>query len=254
MVLASALGWGTGYPDCQRDQCVWITAGGIKLLVRAEVAPIFKGFCDELVQRGYPLGDVADDWGFACRSIRGSTAPSNHSWGLAIDLNATTNPMTSSLVTDFPQWAVELGEKKYGLRWGGRYATRPDAMHWEWVGTPKQAAWLIAALAALPSNQQPPEPPQQEDDMGATEQAQLDSLGQMLSSVGKQIDSLGQKVDSVAANLFDADDRAQLDNVRADVTTAIQEIRVLAQAVGAVAVGDTATAEQIVDEIAERLA
>lgn len=163
MATAAARGWGAGWPDCQRDRCVWIAAGGIRLLVRAEVAPIFKGFCDELVQRGYPLGNVADDWGFACRPIRGTTSsPSNHSWGLAIDLNSTANPMGSTLVTDFPDWAIELGEQKYGLSWGGRYC---DAMHWEWLGTPDQAAWLIAALAALPASEQPPEPPAQEDDM-----------------------------------------------------------------------------------------
>lgn len=162
-MTAAARGWGTGWPDCQRDQCVWITAGGIRLLVRAEVAPIFKGFCDELVQRGYPLGDVADDWGFACRPIRGSDdEPSNHSWGLAVDLNSTANPMGSTR-TDFPAWAVELGETKYGLRWGGRYRSRPDPMHWEWMGTPDDAAWLVAALAALPADQQPPEP--EENDM-----------------------------------------------------------------------------------------
>jgi hypothetical protein len=38
-----------------------------------------------------------------------------------------------------------------------------------------------------------------DDDMGATEQAQLDSLGKMLSGVGAQLDSLGAKVDSIGA-------------------------------------------------------
>lgn len=150
---------------------VTIKAGGISLLVREEVAPLFKGFCDELVQRGYPLADVADDWGFACRPIRGTEnrpkekggpVPSNHSWGLAIDLNATKNPMGSELVTDLPPWAVRLGEEKYGLSWGGRYKSNPDAMHWGFLGTPEEARWLVASLAALPASEQPPEPPLQE--------------------------------------------------------------------------------------------
>jgi hypothetical protein len=158
MADAQARGWGPGWPDCQGSKMVTIHAGGIKLSVRREVAPIFKGFCDELVQRGYPLGAVADDWGFACRQIRGSDKASNHSWGLAVDLNSTENPMGSKLVTDFPAWAVEMGEKKYGLHWGGRYKSRPDAMHWEWLGTPDEAKWLVGALAALPASEQPEEP------------------------------------------------------------------------------------------------
>lgn len=64
------------------------------------------------------------------------------------------------------------------------------------------------------------------DDMGAYEQAQLDSIG-------AKIDSLGTKIDFALANLFDADDRAQLDNVRADVTTAITEVRALAATIAA---------------------
>jgi hypothetical protein len=148
---------------------VTIHAGGIALSVRKEVAPIFKGFCDELVKKGFPLAGVADDWGFACRVIRGTTStPSNHSWGLAIDLNSTQNQMGSRKTT-FPAWAIKLGKEKYALTWGGDYNTRPDPMHWEWTKTPGQAAWLVAALASLPPSQQPPEPVPQiislEDDM-----------------------------------------------------------------------------------------
>lgn len=82
--------------------------------------------------------------------------------------------------------------------------------------------------------------------MGAYEQQQLDSIG-------AKLDSIGGKIDHALANLFDADDRAQLDNVRADVTQAITEIRDLSRAVGALAAGDGAAAQEIVDEIGRRL-
>jgi hypothetical protein len=149
--LADQRGWGPGWPNCQDKKMITITAGGIRLRVRPEVAPIFKAFCDELVERGYPLKGTADDWGFACRPIRGTEKrpnpiPSNHSWGLAIDLNAEANPRQETLKTNFPDWAVELGEKKYRLGWGGRYQKMPDAMHWEWLQTPEAALKLVAEL------------------------------------------------------------------------------------------------------------
>lgn len=133
---------------------------GVRLVVHKRVAPIFKAFCDEIDARGYDLDAVADDWGYANRPIRGSSSPSNHSWGLAIDLNATKNPMSATLKTDIPSWVIELAEQKYGLSWGGRYRTRPDAMHFEFLGTPADADRIVARLAAI----DPPPPPAPPDD------------------------------------------------------------------------------------------
>lgn len=126
-----------------------VDAGGIHLLVRREVAPIFKSFCDEIVAKGYSLDGVADDWGFACREIRNLTPKraSNHSWGLAVDLNATTNAQFSTH-GDMPQWVVNLAWEKYRLSWGGNYKTRPDPMHFEFLGTPAEAAMIVASLTS----------------------------------------------------------------------------------------------------------
>lgn len=92
-------------------------------------------------------------WGLAARKVRGSsTTWSNHAWALALDINAPTNPMTSRLITDMPSWMPRLWEA-HGFRWGGRYKTRPDAMHYEYMGRPRDVAKHLASarqqLAAL---------------------------------------------------------------------------------------------------------
>lgn len=150
---ASRRGWGPGWPANRSKDMTTITVGDrakVRLVVHKIVAPIFKAFCDEIDRRGYDLEGVADDWGYANRPIRNSKPPkpSNHSWGLAIDLNATKNPMGRRLVTDMPAWVIDLAERVYGLSWGGRYRSNPDAMHFEWLGTPAQAVQLIEDLAA----------------------------------------------------------------------------------------------------------
>lgn len=165
MSSADQRGWGPGWPTDNRGKCVWVNAGGIKLFVRKEVAPIFAGFCDEVVARGYPLGQVADDWGYANRPIRGTQTASNHSWGLAIDLNSTNNPMGDHLVTDMPMWMVTLAYDKYGLSWGGNYKKRPDAMHYEFLGTPAEAAMIVARLQDPAPTPTPTPTPQENDDM-----------------------------------------------------------------------------------------
>lgn len=102
-------------------------------------------------RRGY-LCVVGWCWGYANRKIRGSDRWSNHAWGLAGDINAPKNPMGSRLVTDMPSWMPVLWEK-YGFRWGGRYRTRPDAMHYEYIDRPEKVAGYLQAarqeLAAL---------------------------------------------------------------------------------------------------------
>ena len=58
---------------------------------------------------------------------------SMHSFGLALDLNATTNPYTSSCSDrfDMPPEVVEVFEKN-GFLWGGRFSRNADYMHFEY--------------------------------------------------------------------------------------------------------------------------
>lgn len=146
MADASARGW--GYPDAadyRARNITTITVAGIRLAVHRSVAHLFAGFIRELVDLGYDVDDVADDWGYANRCIRG-TGPgtsrrcvkSNHSWGLAVDINATANPMTSDgrNHTNLPP-AVSALAARWGMRWGGDYTgSRRDPMHFEFMGSP----------------------------------------------------------------------------------------------------------------------
>lgn len=135
---ADARGWGPGWPRCQGGNIVTIArADGVRLPVHREIKVLVALLCDETERRGYNLVP-GWCWGYACRSIRGSSSPSNHSWGLAVDLNAPKNPMSSRLITDMPGWMPNLWNR-FGFRWGGDYSGRKDAMHYEFVGTPSDA-------------------------------------------------------------------------------------------------------------------
>lgn len=67
---------------------------------------------------------------FCWRNIRGGTSLSNHSFGIAVDFNTPTNPMSYTLITDMPDYFV-LAFTSEGFRWGGNYHFRKDAMHYE---------------------------------------------------------------------------------------------------------------------------
>ncbi len=144
---ASARGWGPGWPHCQSDKLATVAVGGrVRLAVRREIAPLVGWLCAETIRRGYPLRS-GQCWGFACRAIRGRNVASNHSWGLAVDLNSLANPMGPRLVTDMPSWLPQLW-RDHGFRWGGDYSGRKDAMHYEYVRTPDAAARTVARLGA----------------------------------------------------------------------------------------------------------
>ncbi|HEV8420610.1 MAG TPA: M15 family metallopeptidase [Actinomycetota bacterium] len=149
-------GWGPGWPNCQRDQIVLLDVDGVLFRehrivdlkpvqeadfpggIRREIAELVERLCLETIRRGYRLVD-GWCWGFACRPIKGTTStPSNHSWGLAVDINAPRNPYGSRLITDMPAWMPKLWAT-YGFRWGGSYSGNKDAMHYEFMGTPADA-------------------------------------------------------------------------------------------------------------------
>ncbi|MDP9388509.1 MAG: peptidoglycan-binding protein [Actinomycetota bacterium] len=141
---AAARGWGPGWPSDNSSKMTTVRAGGIALSVRAELGPLVEWLVNETTNRGYGLRH-GQCWGFANRAIRGTNRPSNHSWGLAVDLNAPANPMGPQLITDMPSWMVELWTSK-SFRWGGNYTGRKDAMHYEFMGTPDDARRLVAEV------------------------------------------------------------------------------------------------------------
>lgn len=159
---ADRRGWGSpGRPNSAqgrryfRENVIKVSVAGISIWVHHIAAPQFKGFIEELVASGYPVHLEADDWGYNHRFIRGlenGRIPddlSNHSWALAIDLNALRNPqLRGRLRTNMPVWIRGLADK-WELEWGGTWKTRPDPMHFEIKGTPEDCRRFNSKLVQL---------------------------------------------------------------------------------------------------------
>ena len=167
MSSAADRGWGPGYPSplppAQRVQ-VDITGTKYPGGVRREIADLVSMLTAECKRRGYRFGIASDPaygcWGYANRPIGGTQVPSNHSWGLAVDINAPSNPQKSPMTTNIPSWMASLW-KSYRFQWGGDYTrATPDPMHFEYMGTPAQAVTDTArARVELGSTQPPTQPP-----------------------------------------------------------------------------------------------
>ena len=164
---AHRLGWGP--PGL--DQTKRVLCPGIQLNVRPAVVPLFaelvRWLAAERIKHGAPALDSSG--GYNKRLVRGSaTAWSNHSWGLAADFNAATNPMSSTLRTDMPP-GTSAKAKSLGMRWGGDYEGRKDPMHFEVNVTPEEAARIVLRLRTTSAvRTTPPPTPVQEDDMAAS--------------------------------------------------------------------------------------
>ena len=75
-----------------------------------------------------------DDWSYFNRSVRGEEYKSNHSFGIAIDINALTNVLGTT--GDMPEEVVAQWEIEGGA-WGGSFS-RTDPMHFESHLTPEE--------------------------------------------------------------------------------------------------------------------
>lgn len=151
MATPGSAAWSYAYwgnPDVsnfRRDNIVTMTFYGVLIPVHKLGVPKFRQL--ERIFIAHPYGqtidDVQDDWGYANRCIRG-TGPgtgrkcqkSNHSWGTAVDINATRNALGTR--GDMPQAVADKAEL-IGFRWGGHYS-RSDPMHFEIIRTPAELA------------------------------------------------------------------------------------------------------------------
>ena len=71
---------------------------------------------------------------FVPRRIRGSRSLSRHSWGTALDLNSAQNPyMRTPARKEKPGSLHRVAPifERHGFAWGGRWAAKPDGMHFE---------------------------------------------------------------------------------------------------------------------------
>ena len=121
----------------------------LKIRCAEKVAPLLINFAKEFNELIEPIDNGGlDDWGYAYRMVRGDpTKLSCHASGTAIDLNATKHPMGKYDTFDAAKVPmIRALAKKYGLKWGGDFKTRPDAMHFEISIGPAKVAELITKL------------------------------------------------------------------------------------------------------------
>ena len=120
-----------------------------KLRCAESVGPLLAAFASEFHELIEPIDEgTFDDWGYAFRMVRGSTDRlSCHSSGTAIDLNATKHPLgKAGTFTAEKIPMLRALAKKYGLKWGGDFKSRPDDMHFEVEVSAAKAKALIAIL------------------------------------------------------------------------------------------------------------
>jgi hypothetical protein len=94
--------------------------------VNEKYASRFQGLVDWLDGQGYAINSLG---GYVDRDVRGQPGvKSVHAHGAAIDINPSTNPLGSKLVTDMPANIASVA-KQMGLGWGGNWTSIKDAMH-----------------------------------------------------------------------------------------------------------------------------
>jgi len=131
-------------------------ANGARITVNAITVPIWRAVEDIFADHRYTIRP-SDTGAYNCRQITGGSGYSLHAYGIAVDVNWSTNPYGSTLRTDMPPGAIRAIEAlevdgAQVLRWGGRYSGNKDAMHFEVVVPPSAAVrfnyegdWLMGA-------------------------------------------------------------------------------------------------------------
>lgn len=127
---------------------------------------------------------------YNCRKITGGTNWSLHAYGIAVDINARTNPYGKRLITDMPfamVEAIKAIESKEGegiFRWGGDYRSVKDAMHFEVVASPDEMSSGVdwGTVSMEPPNPNDPRTWQtlRKGDRGPT----VEKLQEMLAEAG----------------------------------------------------------------------
>ena len=118
------------------------------------LVPYIRGVVEELGRSGLIAQiDPADfqlaGGCFNARLNRGADpgySVSRHSWGIAIDINPSTNGFGVE-----PSLASEVVEvfRRWGFSWGGTWVV-PDGMHFEWLQLPTEYATTCANLSLAP--------------------------------------------------------------------------------------------------------
>ena len=135
-------------PPCQPSRLTTISFGdqGARVTVDARTVPVWRQVEAAFAAHDYPIR-AGDTGAYNCRRITGGTGYSLHAYGIAVDVNWSTNPYGPTLRTDMPPGAIAAIEAirargEQAVRWGGRYSGNKDAMHFEVVVPPDYLADL----------------------------------------------------------------------------------------------------------------
>jgi hypothetical protein len=121
---------------------------GVRIRCHEAAVSAMRALGRVLEAHGYAVRQ-ADTGAYHCRRITGGRGYSLHAYGIAVDINWSTNPYRADnvLVTDLPRAGVANVRRirtnggARVFRWGGDYVSVKDAMHFEIACSP-------AALAA----------------------------------------------------------------------------------------------------------
>jgi hypothetical protein len=148
-------------PPCNSSTYVTISLHGDG---RVTVDPRMREAVDRLnaVLLSWNYQTRASDTGaYNCRQITGGSGYSLHSYGIALDLNWTSNPYGPNLVTDMPRGMVDdilalhTNNGKRVWEWGGDWSNNKDAMHYEVDCAPADLATGIVGSFAQPPPVEP---------------------------------------------------------------------------------------------------
>lgn len=149
-----------GQPDISPGVLVtveWYPGQKDRLLPEHEL--LYRALGAVFLAYGYQVRD-ADTGFYNNRPITGGTRPSPHAWPIADDVNWRTNPYVNhrptirairwGVETDMPAAMVREAELItasgiQAFRWGGRWRTIKDAMHWEVRVTPEEIAGGVSS-------------------------------------------------------------------------------------------------------------
>jgi len=175
------------YPGLTKNQInihrgteqVWKALGAIMLAYKYKIPTSYVG-------------------GYACRNKTSGSSWSLHSWPLAMDVNAATNPYKRTPSRRKIRWGVDTdmpaamvaeiekitasGYKAFG--WGGRWRSVKDAMHYQVQVTLKEIAGGVYAPRGFYEGGGTVPPPQGDDDEMSL------SKGDKGNAVGKHQDGL----------------------------------------------------------------
>jgi hypothetical protein len=147
----AGLGWPVGNPSV----IVPYSYKGIPFPagVHRATVPLWNALLDGLTG---PLGVQLMNpgcWGYNDRSITGGGSPSFHAAGLALDVNAPSNPYYASGGNHphtIPDAANALA-RSLGMEWGGGWTSPVDYMHFEIHLTPAQVQIVAGRLGSTPA-------------------------------------------------------------------------------------------------------